>query len=288
MYYSIYPKLRAIYSFLPTIKEEESLIKARGLSGFNKRIKELKILKRFPLKDNNIERHFTLIPFELCIVVYNRLSGSPKRFFKNYMRIYELKDIKRVLHGTRGRYFLYLEKEKLALTEIGESLQGGFWDEVWDKGYSRYRDTEKISDIEIELDHHYYRMLLKTADELPLSDRLETKELILNWINLQNKVWLYRLKQYYNMEAFEIRRFLIPEGYVYQEIEDTEGITKISMKMEFYKTCYKDFKMKMFSMKSILAFFVLLNLNIEGILSIYNAKLLDIEEERIKTLIGIL
>ena len=287
MYYSIYPKLRAIYSFLPTKKEEESLIKARGLSGFNKRIRELNILKRFPLKDNNIERHFTIIPFELGIVVYNRLSGSPKDFFRNYMRLYELKDIKSVLHGGRGRYFLFIEKENPTLSEIDDSLKDGFWGEAWCKCYYRYQDTEKISDIEITLDHYYYRMLLKASNKLPLSDRVQIKEFILNWINLQNKVWLYRLKEYYSMETFEIKRFLIPEGDVYQNIESALGVTRIFMINEFYKVCYKDFKMKMFSMTSILAFFILLNLKIEKILSIYNAKLLDIEEERIKTLIGI-
>ena len=39
-YYSIYPKLRAIYSFLPTEKEMESLLESKGLSGFNRRIQE--------------------------------------------------------------------------------------------------------------------------------------------------------------------------------------------------------------------------------------------------------
>lgn len=285
-YYSIYPKLRAIYSFLPTEKEMESLLESKGLSGFNRRIRELNVLKRFPLKDNNIDKHFNQIPFELSKMVYKRLSGSPEGFFESYLRIYELKDIKSVLHGSKGHYLLFLEEDKLELTKIDEYMQDGFWGEVWKKGYSRYRDTGKISDVEIPLDHYYYCMLIKASDKLPKLDRGETKELILNWVNLLNRVCIHRLRQYYNMEHFEIRRFLIPEGDVYQNVESAEGITKISMIQEFSKVCYKDFKMRMFSMRSILAFFILLGLKIERILSIYNAKLLNIKEDRIKLIIG--
>lgn len=288
MYYSIYPKLRAIYSFLPTYNEIESLIESKGLSGFNSKIGELYILKRFPLMDNNIEKYFKNIPFNLTKIVYNRLSGSPKDFFGSYYRIYELKDIKSALHGWRGNYLLFIEKDEFTLSEINQSLGDGFWWDAWSKGYSRFSDTGKIFDIEVSLDHYFYKNLLKDSYKLPDIDKEETKELILEWINFINKVWIYRLKKYYNIESFEIRRFLIPEGDVFNNIERTDGINNLLMMNEFSKVCYKDFKMRMFSMRAIIAFFILLDFKIEKIISIYNAKLLNIEEMKIRQLTGIL
>lgn len=287
MYYSIYPKLRAIYSFLPTEKEIEYLIKAKGLSGYNSRVRELNILKRFPLKGINIERHFSLIPFELGKMVYDRLFGSPKDFFHSYMKIYELKDIKAVLRGGMSCYQLYLERENLDFSEIDDSMKKGFWEEAWRQGYSRYRETERISDIEIPLDHYYYKILLKTSQRLPSSDRTETGELILSWIDLINQVWIYRLRQFYGMKWFEIKRFLIPEGNVYQNIEEAEGLSRVIMIKECSRICYRGFKMRMFTMKAILAFFILLDFKMEKIISIYSAKLLNMEEDRLKKIIGV-
>jgi len=288
MYYSIYPKLRAIYSYLPTNKDLEFLIESRGLSGFNRRLKELKIIKRFPLIDNNVERHFKNIPFYLTKVVYNRLYGYPRDFFSSYQKIYELEDIKSALHRKKGNYLIFKEKDEFTLSEIEQYLRGGFWWDAWSKGHLRYKDTEKYIDIEVSLDNYYYQNLYKKCYKLPKEDVEDTEKLILKWINLKNKFWIYRLRNFYKMETFEIRRFLIPEGDVYKNIEEISGNSKEVLIAELFRICYKEFKIKMYKMSSIIAFFILLGLIIDKVLSIYNAKLLNLEEIRTKDLIGII
>ncbi len=287
MYYSIYPKLRAIYSFLPTNKDLEFLIESRGLSGFNSRLKELKILKRFPLMDNNVERHFKNIPFYLTKVVYNRLYGYPKDFFSGYQRVYELKDIKAALHRKRGNYLIFKERDEFTISEIDEYLRGGFWWNAWSQGYLRYKDTEKYIDIEVSLDNYYYQNLYNGCYKLPKGDIEDTEKLILKWINIKNEFWIYRLRNFYKKETFEIRRFLIPEGDIYKNIEEVNGKSKEVLIAELFRTCYEDFKIKMYKMSSIIAFFILFDLIIDKVLSIYNAKLLNLEEIRTRDLIGI-
>jgi hypothetical protein len=287
MYYSIYPKLRAIYSYLPTNKDLEFLIESRGLSGLNRRLKELKILKRFPLMDNDVERHFKNIPFYLTKVVYNRLYGYPREFFSNYQRVYELKDIKSALHRKKGNYLIFKEKDEFTLSEIEQYLRGGFWWNAWIKGFQRYKDTEKYIDIEVSLDNYYYQNLYKNCYKLPKGDVKDTEKLILKWVNLKNEFWIYRLRIIYKKETFEIKRFLIPEGDIYENIEEIDGKSKEVLIAELFRTCYEEFKIKMYKMSSIIAFFVLLDLTIDKVLSIYNAKLLNLEDIRTKDLIGI-
>ncbi len=288
MYYSVYPKLRAIYSILPTSEEIGVLIKSHGLSGFNSYIRSMNLLKRFPIEKYNMPRHLTHISFELSISVQKRLSGSSSAFFETYRRLYELKDIKSILRGGRGYYCFFLEKEDINIEDLNALLKDGFWKNAWKRGYSRFKDTERIVDIEIQLDQHYYYSLLEADCRLPRSDREETRELILFLINLTNRNWIYRLKKYYKMESYELKRFLIPEGEVCQRIEDEEGIKREEMIKEFYRLFYKDFKMRMFTMRSILAFFLLLDMKIDQLLSIYYAKLMHIEEERINKIAGMI
>ncbi len=286
MYYSIYPKLRAIYSYLPEEEEIETLLSSSGVSDFKNRLKELKIIKRFPLIDEDIEKHFNNLPFTLSKIVKDRLDGSPKEFFNHYKRIYELKDIKSVLRRGKGHYILFLEKENYTFSEIADFLKIGFWEEGWVRGYSRYKDTKKLLDLEISLDQYYYESLFNSSSKLPFSDRKETKDFIMRWIDITNRLWGYRLKHYYGMKTFEIRRFLIPEGSFYQNVEEIEEVSPATIKKVLFALCYKDFKLRIYKMRAILAFFLLFEIQLKRLISIYNSKLLALNQERIKQLIG--
>lgn len=287
MYESVYPKLRAIYSFLPEEEDIQSLVKARGLSGFESKLKKMDLTERFPLKSSNIQEYITSLPFKLAKIVKKHISEKTSEFFNAYMKIYELNDIKSALHGDGGNYILFTRTEKPSMEDIDGTLSEGFWSEPWNNSYPRYKETENISDLEIPLDHHYYLNLLDSCKKLPSSDREDTEELILKWINLLNQHWIYRLRNHYELEPFIIKKFLIPEGNVFNNLEKTEGITLTEMHSKLSETLYNDFKMKMFTMRSIIAFFMILETKTNKLLSIYHAKILNLKEDRIKEITGI-
>lgn len=282
MDYSIYPKLRAIYSFLPTSEDIENLLRAEGASDFVSRLTKMSFLQRFPLLDKDLEAHLKMIPFSLAKVIRRQIPGSSASFFDAYLRGYELRDIKDIIHGGRGFFIDELRDKRLNVQELDEYMQKKFWKDCWNIAYSEYKDRQNKTDLEIPLDHCYYSSFLKETVNLPYEERYEAKELILILINFKNRLGLHRLKKFYNLEDFEIKRFLIPEGEVYESSGEQKGISEDIYIREFTRICYKDFKFKMYRFRAILAFFFLLTIRMNEILSIYRAKLLSLEREQFK------
>jgi hypothetical protein len=288
MFYSIYPKLRAIYSFLPIDEEMESLIRAKGIADFNNRLKKMTFLQRFPLQNNDLEGHLKTIPFSLGKEVKKRISGSSVLFFDDYLRVYELMDIKEIIHGGKGFFSDELKGRKFKIEELNEYMQKGFWKDCWNRAYPKFQDKQSKIELEIPLDHCYYLLLLKGTKNLPAEEKYETNDFILTLINFKNRLWVYRLKNFYNLENFEIKRLLIPEGEVFKNMEEQKGIREASFLREFKSLCYQDFKFKMYTMRSILAFFFFLRIKINEILAIYRAKLFHLESERLEAMRGLL
>jgi vacuolar-type H+-ATPase subunit C/Vma6 len=284
MDYPIYSKLRAIYSFLPDAEDVENLLRAEGASDFLNRFTKMIILQRFPLSDNDLETHLKMIPFFLGNVIKRQIPGSSALFFDAYLRSYELRDIKDIIHGGKGFFVDGLRDKKLSVQELSDYMQKRFWKDCWNTAYSRYKDEQNKAELEITLDHCYYSSFLKEADNLPYEERYETKEFILILINFKNRLALHRVKRFYDLEDFEIRRFLIPEGEVYESTGEQKGISEDFYIREFSRICYKDFKFKMYSMRAILAFFFLLTIKMNDIISIYRAKLLNLEKEQLRSI----
>jgi vacuolar-type H+-ATPase subunit C/Vma6 len=284
MDYPIYSKLRAIYSFLPNSGDVENLLRAEGASDFKNLLTKMSILHRFPLLDNDLEAHLKMIPFILAKVIRKQMPGSSELFFDAYIRSYELLDIKDIIHGGRGFFVDGLRDKRLSVEELNDYMQRRYWKDCWNIAYSRYKEKQNKIDLEVPLDHCYYSSFLKETDNLPYEERYETKEFILILINFKNRLGLHRLKKFYDLEDFEIKKFLIPEGEVYESTGEQKGISEDIYIREFSRICYEDFKFKMYTMRAILAFFFLLTFRINDIISIYRAKLLHLEIEQLKAI----
>ena len=282
MGYSIYPKLRAIYSFIPTSENIESLRMAEGVSGFKSRLERMVFLKRFPLSDRSLEDFLKMIPFSLALKVRRSISGSSAIFFDIYLKSYELIDIKEIVNGGTGFFIEETRGKSFKIEELNHHMQKGFWKGCWNSGFSRYKERNNKVDIEVALDQCYYTSLLEGVSNLPYGEAVETEEFILTLINFKNKLWLSRLKKFYNLQDFEMKRFLIPAGSVYENFAEEKGFSEYEFRRKFYALCYRDFKFRMYSMRSILAFFFLFNFKIDEVLSIYRAKLLALGVERFR------
>jgi len=286
MGYSVYPKLRAIYSFLPTSEDIESFLRAEGVSDFRNRFEKTLFLKRFPLLDNDLEGYLKMIPFSLARIVRKQIPGASAFFFDAYIKGYELRDIKDIINGGEGFFIDELRDKSFDLESLDDYMQKGLWKECWNLAFSKYKERSNKIDIEVALDQCYYSYFLKEIRNLPYEEINGTEEFLLILINFKNRLWLYRLKQFYNLQDFEIKRFLIPIGEVYENFVMNEGISEEAFIREFGSICYWDFKFRMYSMRSILAFFFFLSLRINKILSIYRGKLLSLDGERFKEIWG--
>lgn len=286
MSYYIYPKLRAIYSVIPTPKEVESLVMSEGVLDFKNRFANMDFSKRFSLFSNDIENSLKLLPFSLTKSVGKQIPGSSGLFFDIYVRSYELRDIKDIINGSKGFFTDKLKGESPGIEELGDYLKKGFWKDCWLSALSKYRESNDKMDIKVILDKCYYSSFLKGVENLPHEEKADTKDFILILINFKNRLWLHRLKNFYNLEDFAIKKYLIPEGSVYENFSSEEGISEDVFIKKFSDICYRDFKFKMYSMRSILAFFFLLDLRVNEILSVYRTKMLNLEKERIKKILG--
>ncbi len=286
MYYSIYSKLRAIYSFLPDREDIESFLNVQSTSGLVNILTKTNFLKRFPVTDKDLESHLKMIPFSLAKFVRSQIPDTSALFFDSYLRSYELQDIKNIIHGGQGFFVDELHGKKFNIQELNDFMQKRFWKDCWNVAYSKYKNTLRKVDIEISLDHCYYSSFLKDTDYLPFEDKYQTMELIFILINFKNRLSLHRLKNIYNLEGFELKKFLIPEGEILESIEEQKGLLENTFIKEFTHICYRDFKFKMYSMRAILAFFFLLAIRINEILSIYRAKPLGFDKERLKDIWG--
>ncbi len=282
MSYSIYPKLRAVYSFFPTSGDIESLRMAEGVSEFKNRLEKMLFIKRFPFSGENLEDFLKMIPFSIARKVLKSIPGSSALFFDIYLKIYELIDIKEIINGGEGFFVKKFRGKSFEMEDLNNYLSKGFWKNCWNSAFSKYKETHNKTDIGVMLDRCYYASLLKGVSNLPYGEAIETGEFILTLINFKNRLWLNRLKKFYNLEDFEIKRFLIPEGSVYENFTEEKGISEYEFKKEFKALCYEDFKFRMYSMRSIMAFFFLFDFKVNEILSIYRAKLLALAGERFR------
>ena len=282
MGYSIYPKLRAIYSFLPTPADIESLLMAKGISEFRNRFQRTAFYERFSPVDEDFESFLRRIPFSLAILVGRQIPGMSALFFDAYINGYELSDIKDIVNGGKGFFVDGLRDKSFEMEELNNYMQKGIWKVTWNLAFARYKERHNKVDIEVALDRYYYSYFLQETQNLPYGEAIESREFIITLINFKNKLWLYRLKKFYNLQDFEIKRFLIPEGEVYESLSEEEGIHEDLFIKEFSDMCYKDFKFRMYSMRAILAFFFFLTSKIEEILSIYRGKSLVLDNERLR------
>ncbi|HMA63261.1 MAG TPA: V-type ATPase subunit [bacterium] len=285
MYYSIYPRLRVIFTYFPERKDIQGLVEAENSRTFLNNLKNLKLINRFPLHEESLEKYLGEQVYQFSLKMKNQLHGAPQEFFTDYMRIYELEDIKNALYGHRGRYKLFKE-ENYSLEEIGEYLENTPWHSAWKTGFSRFTNSGKIIDIEFLLESRYYSFLLDSIDNLYWSDRRDTSHFLANWVDLVNQSWYYRLHSNFNLEDFEIKQYLITHDLIEKDVQSLNGIDYQTFQEKFYTLCYKSFKEKMYTMAALLSFLNIFKMTTGRILSIYKGLQYNLKKDTIYSAIG--
>ncbi|MCF7885545.1 MAG: V-type ATPase subunit [Candidatus Marinimicrobia bacterium] len=285
MYYSIYPRLRVIFTYLPEQRNRRELIEAESKEDFISRVKSLRLLSRFPPKSNDLEEYFNSKPFIYSQQILSELEGSASIFFENYLKIYELEDIRNAISGRYGK-FIFFTDDKYKLGEIGEQLEDTSWKESWTRGYNRYKENNDPMEIEFVLENYYYYILLDSLDDLSWSDRRVTESYTIDWIKLINQYRYNRLLSNYKLEDFEIKQYLINHKSISQDINKMQGLDQDSYKQQFYKLCYNTFKKEMFTMASLIAFFNIFRMEFQQLTAIYRGVIYNIKKDLINTVVG--
>ncbi|HEB09775.1 MAG TPA: hypothetical protein ENI06_01005, partial [Spirochaetales bacterium] len=173
--------------------------------------------------------------------------------------------------------------------------------------------------FEIALDHFFYQQLLERAEKLHPADHKITKRFIGVEIDMQNINWLIRFKDFYNLSLEETLKYIIPQGYniAMEKIEQAYNSPNITdILSELIRQKYGALSTFLTSQSSgsyarlilierileqimlyeirhvmagypftigiILAYFILKGNEIKKIMTILNAKLYNLSEERIK------
>ena len=173
--------------------------------------------------------------------------------------------------------------------------------------------------FEIALDHFFYQQLLESAEKLQPADHKITKRFIGVEIDMQNINWLIRFKDFYNLSLEETLKYIIPQGcnIAMDKIEQAYNSPNITdILSELIRKKYGALSTFLTSQSSgrsarlilierileqimqyeirhvmagypfaigiILAYFILKGNEIKKIMTILNAKLYNLSEDRIK------
>ena len=256
-----------------------------NLSDFITKVKNLKLLARFPLNERNIEEFLNNQAFNFSLEILSKMEGSGQDFFYDYLRDYELKDIKNAIYGRTGRFLLFKEGIP-AIEEIDEELNNTPWKEAWKRGYKRYQSNGEKMDIEFNLESEYYSILLNSLNNLYWSDKKVTREFLKNWIRLVNRLWYHRLSSNYNLEDFEIKQYIASRSIIPVDYNKITEIERPEFNKALYELCYDSFKEEMFTMASILAFFNIFKIELQRLLAIYNGLKYNINTDIIRNIVG--
>jgi len=285
MYYSIYPRLRVIFTYFPDHKTKRSLIEADSLSEFKNKLKGIKLLSRFPVESGDLRQFLSNQVFNFSMEILDMLKEPVSVFFNDFLRIYELQDIKDAVYGSPGNFLLFQE-DIPDLKAIGEALANTPWEEGWKQGYQRFQNSGNRMDIEFSLETNYYPILLNSLDNLSWSDKRITGNFIRQWVILVNRLWYYRLSRNYDLEDFEIRQFLTAFNIFPEDMEQIKGLDKLEFADKFYQLCYNTFKREMYTMASILAFFHIFRIEVDSLLSIYKGLKYNVRKKLINNVVG--
>jgi len=96
---------------------------------------------------------------------------------------------------------------------VASALKNTPYFKIIDNNKEQVISRQSIFPIEIELDQYFYSELIKMTDRLDTADCKIAKRMIGVEIDLQNINWLVRFKNFYNMSFDEAIKYSIPSGY---------------------------------------------------------------------------
>jgi V/A-type H+-transporting ATPase subunit C len=180
---------------------------------------ELELLKREIALYTEMEKY---IRGDVLQVVYALLLRFEIDNLKNAMRIFFDRQIRGRSYEMASHYLL---REKIVhvlplddiinagnFQTIVDSLAGTPYSAIVERYMDNVREKGSLFFLEMGLDHHFFSNLIKQIENLDKRDRKEASRLIGVEIDLLNVAWLFRLKEFRNLDDKTILSLIIPHG----------------------------------------------------------------------------
>ena len=332
-YPSINAKLSGMYSKLLTKEQFDELIKQSTTK------QAIALLKSYSdyfknLEDNPKRIKLNKVLDDILIndikKIYRLLGKKDKKLFQDFITIYEIKCIKIIFRRLVSNNHLnepaneienwtskiFKRIEEIEKVKNYDSflwvLQKTSYYSIF-SNYSFDIDNTRIFEIENKLDNLYFEKLIKISKK----NSKELYDIIGKIVDLNNIVWIYRIKKNYKFSDSQIKNIIIKNRYLLNKTELTELIeaendNKIAeilnscyyskflsfnnlfdLEQEvdkyIYKTCKKYFRKNIFNITSIYAYIIMLEKQNNDLINViegirYN---LDYTELREKLVIDI-
>jgi vacuolar-type H+-ATPase subunit C/Vma6 len=184
-------------------------------------------------------------------------------------------------------------------------------------GYQQYESEQKSLPLELALDFDYYLNMWQVLDELDSADKRNTMNLLGTQCDIFNLVWIMRFREYYGFPSERISQYIIPRArkinkHVFWKIAGDSDITGaivnlglhpydgiirsvtqvddnqiLSIELELFRYLRRLSLSNIikFSLQSssLVAFFILKEIEIRDIITILTGKHLGLSQERIKS-----
>ena len=157
------------------------------------------------LTDTNVKKYLDACFIKREIQIIKYMLGN----------FYDKRDKERNISYTQGFRFFDIDINTLGRAETIEEFldilgKNKFFHIVKDA----YEDNQSLFEMEIALDFNYYRNLWKARKKFLKGDDLKAAAIIDGTeADMQNILWIYRLKSYYSMNGESLYKYVMPLHY---------------------------------------------------------------------------
>ena len=184
-------------------------------------------------------------------------------------------------------------------------------------GYQQYETEQKSLSLELALDFDYYMNMWQVLDNLDSADKRNTGDLLGTQCDIFNLVWIMRFREYYGFPPEQISQYIIPQARkintnvfwkiagdsditgaivnlglhpydkIIRSVTNVDGNPILSIEIELLRyLCRMSLRAIIrypLQAVSLVAFFILKELEIRDIITILTGKHLGLSQERIKS-----
>lgn len=206
---------------------EQIVIKLREYTSYKSLIEN--IPQNIIYQRGLLEQNLTISTSNDFYKIYNFvLHYNTKKYLSIYNLQHDIKTLKIIIASIYDERNIDLNKEYIVfnkkstlniktlassntIEELISNLKGT---EFYDVLNTAYKDTTNLFDLNMRLDLYYYMKLWKLQNKyLDKSNKKEVSKINGVEIDIQNILWIYRLKTYYKIKPEFIYTYLIPYHY---------------------------------------------------------------------------
>ena len=246
-YAAISARVRAMYSSLLSAQDFARLSDSPDLPTL---VAQLKNTAYGPYLESLKERD--LSPQKVELQIEGRLADSyasviqmapqhAKPILKQLYRYFEVDNIKAVLRGLvtnpnwdriseilfpMGSMSVLPAQAMVESGSVGsaiEMLQGTPYYDTLSFAMKRYSTEQNLFPLEVALDLYYWRQLWAEAKKLQGQDRQQALRIVGSLMDVNNLMWVFRYKVYYQLSEEEIINYTLPFGYRVRD-EDVRSV----------------------------------------------------------------